>query len=63
LCIKITTYYKDGYYDAIEIRASIWRNDRQVYYLEIGNTADIEKIVLGSDIIPDKNPENNTYTF
>jgi len=61
--IKITTYYKDGYYDAIEIRASIWRNDRQVYYLEIGNTADIEKIVLGSDIIPDKNPENNTYTF
>jgi len=61
--IKMTTIYKDGYYQAIEIKASIWRNDKQVYYLELDNIDEVKQIILGDETIPDKYPENNTYTF
>ncbi len=61
--IKITTVYKDGYQESIEIKASIWRNEREKYFFELDNIQDIKQIILGDDMIPDKNKEDNIYTF
>jgi hypothetical protein len=59
--IKLTIKYDDDSEEIVELKASVWDENTDSYFLEIENNKKIKDLTLGSSLIPDKNSENNYY--
>jgi len=59
--IKLTIVYDDDTEENIEIKTSVWKENKDIYTFEIENKKGIKNITLGDKLIPDKNKDNNYY--
>ncbi len=58
--IKLKIYRESKNVESVYINAKIWKEKKQ-HIIEINNTNDINKIEIGSNLIPDVNKMNNVY--
>jgi len=60
LPVELTVFFNDGTEEKVCQHTGIWATQRKAVVLQVDPTREINKVVLGSDNIPDINTENNT---
>ncbi len=62
LPVELTITYKDGSEETVYRHTGDWESNSNAMIVQINPQKKIEKVVLGSENIPDVNKENNTMT-
>ena len=59
--VKLTAEYTDGSQEEIVEPTSAWRNGQQAIVVQFDKEKQLNKVVLGDDLIPDTNEANNIF--